>query len=195
MTSLALTFRGFESAQPVPPSVVGWGRGQDFRPAQPSPPADPSPAPQSAATPITEFKPVPQKQLSKALTETEALRDATDQFYAALNEARELSEIMVAEDEISPIDEQTLNYAIQSLLPLVQRFKLPPPLMLPLQNAGIGAEWHTSAMNIELRFRKPYHVYVLVEDARGALPTYQGRDPNLVQATAALACLSARAVR
>jgi hypothetical protein len=122
----------------------------------------------------------------------ESLRVKIEQFREALRDALELSDTMIADEAGEPIDNQTLIYAIQTLEPLVMSLKLPPPLMLPLQNGGIGAEWHTSGMNIELRFRKPYDVYAVLEDAQGAVPQYHGRDPHLVQAGSALCELSAR---
>lgn len=115
-------------------------------------------------------------------------------FVRALNDAIELAEVMVAEDESAPLNPQTLIYAAQILAPLVVALKLPPPLMLPLQNGGIGAEWHVFGMNIELRFRRPYEVYTVLEDALGAIPPYHGRDPYLVQARSALRELRARAI-
>src|SRR6516225_6752499 len=66
-----------------------------------------------------------------------------------------------------PVDDQTLLYAVQSLAPLILSLELPPPLVLPLQNGGIGAEWHTSGMNIELRVRKPYGIYAVLEERPG----------------------------
>jgi hypothetical protein len=200
MTILAFAdVQGFQPAQPTPASIVGWGRDRNFLPAhpEPEPVADPERGPPARAelvtTPIPAF--VAMEQISIALSEAEALRTAIREFYAALDEARELSRTMVAEDEASPMDKQTVDYAVQSLLPIIKRYKLPPPLMLPLQNAGIGVEWHTADMNIELRFRKPYHVYAVLEDARGAIQEYHGRDPDLVRASPALACLNARLVR
>jgi len=123
----------------------------------------------------------------------ESLRAKIDQFIQALVDAHELSAAMTAEEEIAPIDVHTLRFAIQSLAPLITALKLPPPLMLPLQNGGIGAEWHTSGLNIELRFRKPYEVYAVLEDARNVISAYHGRDPYLVRARPVLSALSARA--
>jgi hypothetical protein len=128
-------------------------------------------------------------------TLAESVRVQIEQFVEALTDAHELSNAMIAEREISPIDAPTVNYAIQSLVPLIMSLKLPPPLILPLQNGGIGIEWHASGMNVELRFRKPYEVYAIFEDARGVIATYQGRDPYLVQARSALSQLNARAPR
>jgi hypothetical protein len=200
MTILAFAdVQGFQPAQPPPASIVGWGRDRNFLPAhpEPEPVAHPERGPPARAElvtiPIPAF--VAMEQISIALSEAEAPRTAIREFYAALDEARELSRTMVAEDEASPMDKQTVDYAVQSLLPIIKRYKLPPPLMLPLQNAGIGVEWHTADMNIELRFRKPYHVYAVLEDARGAIQEYHGRDPDLVRASLALACLNTRLVR
>jgi len=125
----------------------------------------------------------------------ETVRVKIEQFVEALRDACELSNAMIAEGEISPIDFQTLHYATQSLLPLVGSLKLPPPLILPLQNGGIGTEWHAFGMNIELRFRKPYEVYAVFEDARGVISPYHDRDRDLVQARSALSELSARAAK
>ena len=100
---------------------------------------------------------------------------------------------MIDAEEGDPIDDQTLQYAVQSLGPLIAFFEIPTPLILPLQNGGIGAEWHTSGMNIELRFRKPYDVYVLLEDVQGTA-SFHGRDPDLVHTHPALHELSRRPI-
>jgi hypothetical protein len=122
------------------------------------------------------------------------VRDRIEKFTEALTDAFELSDTLVASDEGDPLDHQTLLYAIQSLVPLLLSLKLPPPLILPLQSGGIGAEWHTSGMNIELRFRKPYDIYVVLEDARGAIEPFHSRDPDLVRARSALSELGTRSV-
>jgi hypothetical protein len=114
-------------------------------------------------------------------------------FFEALGDALELNATMVDAEEGDPIDDQTLQYAVQSLGPLIASLELPVPLILPLQNGGISAEWHTSGMNIELRFRKPYDVYALLEDARGDTP-FHGRDPDLVHTRPALRDLGTRRV-
>jgi hypothetical protein len=121
-------------------------------------------------------------------------QDSIEKFGEALTDALELANTMVADEEGDPVDDQTWIYAIQSLAPLVMSLKLPPPLILPLQNGGIGAEWHTFGINIELRFRKPYDIYAVLEDAQGAFPTYHGRDPDLVHARSALRELGTRSV-
>jgi hypothetical protein len=98
---------------------------------------------------------------------------------------------MVLDEEGDPVDSQTLQYAALSLSPLITFLELPTPLILPLQNGGIGAEWHASGMNIELRYRKPYDVYAVLEDARGATP-FRGRDPELERTRVALSELARR---
>ena len=135
----------------------------------------------------------PSQALPTLGAETARIRIA--QFVEALSEACELSNEMVAEGESLPINMQTMIYAVQSLAPLIASLKLPPPLTLPLQNGGIGTEWHASGMNVELRFRKPYDVYAVFEDARGVIPSYHGRDQDLVQARPVLAELSARGAK
>jgi hypothetical protein len=120
-----------------------------------------------------------------ALTD-KAIWERFAEFRKALSEAIKLSETMVFEDEASPIDDQTLSYAVSALTPLFISVEIPAPLILPLQNGGIGAEWHAFGMNIELRFRNPYHTYAVLEDARGVIPPFHGRDPGLVQTHTAL---------
>jgi hypothetical protein len=118
----------------------------------------------------------------------------TEAFVTALNEALELSALMVAEDDGDPMDHQTVVYAVQCLLPYIKSLKLPCPVILPLQNGGIGMEWHDAGMNIELRFRHVYDVYAVVEDAQSILRGYHGRDPSLYHAEIALRELSSRSV-
>jgi hypothetical protein len=112
-------------------------------------------------------------------------------FREALNDALELSSEMVHDEEGDPVDSQTLQYAALSLSPLIAFLELPTPLILPLQNGGLGAEWHASGMNIELRFRKPYDVYAVLEDAWG-VTSFRGRDPDLERTRIALGELGRR---
>jgi hypothetical protein len=197
MTILAFAdVRTFQSAQPPPPSIVGWNRDQNFLLAHPQEatgrpaPAAPTRAPEVITTPIPASAST--EQISIALSEAEALRKAIGEFYLALSEAREISRAMVSEEDARPMDKQTVAFAVQSLLPIIKQYKLPPPLILPLQNAGVGVEWHIGGMNIELRFRGPYHVYAVLEDAQSAIPEYHGRDPNLMRTSPALARLNSR---
>jgi hypothetical protein len=111
---------------------------------------------------------------------------ATRDFHTAVTEAIELSEAMVAEDDADPIDQTILGDTVRSLLPLISSLGLPSPVVLPLRNGGIGAEWHERDMNIELRFRRIFDVYAVIEDARGIVPDFHGRDPSLQHARAAL---------
>jgi hypothetical protein len=126
------------------------------------------------------------------IVKDEAVRLTLEQFSRAVSDAVALSVEMIAEDEIVPIDVHTLKFAIQNLAPVIATLELPPPLMLPLQNGGIGAEWHASGLNIELRFRKPYDIYAVLEDARNVIKEYHGRDPDLVQTRPVLSQLRAR---
>ena len=129
-----------------------------------------------------------------ALTERFVRATLVEELRKALIEAIELSKTMVAEDEAAPINEQTCFYAVEVLAPLIIAMELPVPLILPLQNGAIGAEWHDHGLNIELRFRNPYDIYAVLEDARDAIQPFYGRDPFLVETLAALRELSTRAV-
>jgi hypothetical protein len=122
------------------------------------------------------------------------VQERIERFVAALNEALELSSSMVASEEADPLASDTLEYAIQSLLPFIMALEMPPPLILPLQSGGIGAEWHESGINVELRFRKPYDIYAVLEDAKGVFGPFHNRDPELVHARSALRELSTRSV-
>ena len=103
-----------------------------------------------------------------------------------------MSEAMVADDEGMPLNIQTWTYAAQELMSIISTLDIQLPLMLPLQNGGIGAEWHDSGLNIELRFRNPYQVYAVLEDAKGIIPTLHDYDRNLAQARIALRELATR---
>ena len=132
----------------------------------------------------------PQKAVTTSVIDSG--RECMEKLFEAVSDAIQLNGTMVAAEEGDPLDSQTLLYAIQSLAPLVMSLRLPPPLILPLESGGIGAEWHTSGMNIELRFRKPYDVYAVLEDVRGATTPFYGRDPDLVHTHPALQQLSRR---
>ena len=128
-----------------------------------------------------------------ALTERSVRATLVEELRKALIEAIELSKTMVDEDEATPINDQTYFYAVEVLAPLIFAMELPVPLILPLQNGGIGAEWHDHGMNIELRFRNPYHIYAVLEDARGEILPFHGRDPHLVRVRVALQEFTTRA--
>lgn len=116
-----------------------------------------------------------------------------ERFFRALKDAIELADTMAAEGEGGPLDTQTVAYAVQALAPLIATTEV-APLILPLQNGGVSAEWHTAGLNIELRFRKPYEVYAVLEDARRAISAHHGRDPHLVQTRVALRELCNRSI-
>lgn len=118
----------------------------------------------------------------------------TEAFSNTIREVVELSNAMVVEGEGDEIDLYVLQYAVQSLSPFIVALSLAPPIMLPLRNGGIGAEWHDHGMNIELRFRRLFDVYAVVEDIRGIVPAYHGRDPLLRHADAALREFHRRAI-
>lgn len=136
-------------------------------------------------------KPASEAESPAAFTESEN-RASLSEFSSALTEAIELSTAMVADGEASTLDFQTLSYAVQTLASVIVAFVLPRPLILPLQKGGLSVEWHEAGMNIELRFRKPYQVHAVIEDARGAVPSYHGPDSDLTKARAALETLSTR---
>ena len=131
--------------------------------------------------------------ISPAAFTATAREGRAEAFRNALQEAIDLSELMIAQGDGDPIDHQTFTFAVQSLLPFVVSLALPSPMMLPLQNGGIGAEWHDLGMNVELRFRKLYQdVYAVVEDAHDIVSPYHGRDPYLQNVELALRELSHR---
>jgi hypothetical protein len=115
-----------------------------------------------------------------------------EEFRQCFSDAVALSKSMADEDEAAPFNLQTWTYAAQQLNSLVHGFDLPMPLLLPLQNGGLGAEWHEKGLNIELRFRSPFQVYAVLEDAKGKIGTFQDYDPNLERSRAALQELGMR---
>ena len=123
---------------------------------------------------------------SPAVLTVVSIWERLEKFYQALDEAMELLETMISEDEASPIDQQTFNYAMTVLRPLFMETEMLAPLVLPLQGGGIGVEWHDFGMNIELRFRNPYNVYAVLEDVGGVIQSFHGRDPYLMKSRAAL---------
>jgi len=197
MTASAMTLSAFPGAQ-LPPSITAPRATLPipkqfifaFRPPVPSPAT--AVGTRNPGTPMVQ-EPVVNEGPLRALV-PKAVQRRVEKFVEAVSEALELSNTMVASEEGDPLDYQTFSYAIQSLVPLIASLQLPPPLMLPLQSGGIGAEWHTGGMNIELRFRKPYDIYAVFEDARGAIEPFHNRDPELVRARAALRELSTRSV-
>jgi hypothetical protein len=150
-------------------------------------------APTSPVSMLTSASAAQGKQEESLALTVKSIRNARlAEFGNALNDAIELSNAMVADDESAPLNPHTLIYAVEAIVPFIVAMELPPPLILPLQNGGIGVEWHFAGMNIELRFRKPYHVYAVLEDARGEILPFYGRDPHLVRTRAALREFSSR---
>jgi hypothetical protein len=123
---------------------------------------------------------------SLAALSNKAAQNRINKFSRSLQDAKELTNSLMAADEGDPLDEQTLAFALNILYPLILSIELPTPLILPLQNGGIGVEWHDCGLNIELRFRKPYDVYAKIEDALEEIPSHYGRDSNLIQTRTAL---------
>jgi hypothetical protein len=130
-------------------------------------------------------------QAPAALTQR-IVASKSSEFLRCFTDSVELSKSMAAEGEAAPLNLQTWSYAAQQLNSLVHNFDLPMPLLLPLQNGGLGAEWHEKGLNIELRFRSPYNVYAVLEDAKGKVGTFQDYDVNLERSRAALQELGLR---
>ena len=147
-------------------------------------------APQIASGAMLEAK----HRVSLAALTERSVQTRREDFTKALIEAVKLSDALVAEEEAGPPNWQTWTYAIDALAALFISMNLPTPLILPLQNGGIGTEWHERGMNIELRFRNPYHVYAVLEDARGVIKPFHGRDPYLLHTHVALREFTTRAV-
>ena len=133
------------------------------------------------------------RQQSPAALTARSSYSKLEELGKALEDAIQLSDALVAEDEAAPLNAQTFMYAVEALTSLIEETEAPAPLVLPLQNGGIGAEWHDLGLNIELQFRKPYHIYTVLEDARGVIPPLHGRDVHLVQARTALREFASRA--
>lgn len=68
------------------------------------------------------------------------------------------------------------------------------PLILPLDDGGVSAEWHDHGLNIEVRFRSSNSYYVVIEDARAQIPEYRGRDPLLARVIEAISALARRSI-
>jgi hypothetical protein len=115
-------------------------------------------------------------------------REFTAAFVAGLQLAAEAT----AADEADAPDADIWTYASDALSPFARL--LPPPLVDPLQLGGVSFEWHEFGLNIELRFRGRADVYVVIEDARGELAEFHGRDVELHRAREALAVLAMRQV-
>jgi hypothetical protein len=112
-------------------------------------------------------------------------------FLEALAEAR----CMLEDEEMEAPDPDTwtaAHLALTAFLAGPFAEALDVPLISPMRRGGLSAEWHERGMNIELRFRGPRDVYAVIEDARGAIEDFRGRDPDLARAADAIAELAVR---
>jgi hypothetical protein len=112
-------------------------------------------------------------------------------FFEALTEARS----MVEDDEMEAPEADTWNaahLALSAFLAGPLSEALGVPLISPMRRGGLSAEWHERGLNIELRFRGPTDVYALIEDVRGVIEDFRGRDPHLARTAGAIAELAAR---
>jgi hypothetical protein len=110
----------------------------------------------------------------------EKLRDFAEAVRAGIILALE----MAAADEIDQPHLEIWKSALLKILPYASL--ITAPLVHPLQLGGVGLEWHDHGMNIELRFRGEDDVFAVIEDARGELQEFYGRDAGLRRSSAAL---------
>jgi hypothetical protein len=113
-------------------------------------------------------------------------------YVAAFNAGAEVAAEMAAADEMDPPEPDIWEFALGALGHLAALVS--PPLVNPLQLGGVSCEWHELGMNIELRFRGLADIYAIIEDARGDLLEFRGRDPELRHAMDALRVLVERQV-
>lgn len=126
---------------------------------------------------------------------TGAAYDRLDALSAALLDALAEARSMAEDGEMEAPDADTWNAANLALTaflagPLAEALDM--PLISPMRRGGLSAEWHERGMNIELRFRGPHDVYAVIEDARGEIADFRGRDPHLMRAAGAIAELAVR---
>lgn len=136
---------------------------------------------------------VPQPQIALgASTAEEVAGDSAraKSFLLACEAAADLADQMAEEGEGDPADWDTWISALRFLAPNARY--LPTPLIMPLQRGGLGFEWHTHGINLELRFRPGSPLYTLVEDARRELPASRGRENGEFRANEALRALIGR---
>lgn len=91
----------------------------------------------------------------------------------------------------APPSRDTIQFAAQELAKLSLEV-----IEAPTINAGadgsIYAHWHRAGLDIEVIFDGPYEVVLLVDDARGEVPTFSEEDPDLARASEALRALARR---
>jgi len=111
-------------------------------------------------------------------------------FFDAIKVGANLAIEMAIADEMDAPNFDLWKSASIRLIPFVGQVSA--PLVHPLQLGGVSFEWHDAGLNIEIRFRGPQDIFVVIEDARGELPEFMGKDPWLSQAAPALFSLMAR---
>jgi hypothetical protein len=116
---------------------------------------------------------------------------------AAFADAFSEATMMAEHDEIDVPDMDCWRLAHRFLAiffgnPLFVSLRL--PLIMPMDDGGVSAEWHEQGLNIEVRFRASRSAYAVIEDARTQIPEYRGRDPMLARVIEALITLARRSI-
>jgi hypothetical protein len=88
-------------------------------------------------------------------------------------------------------DRHTIAFAATELAAL-ERAGVPAPAVHPSADGAVYAEWHTVGIDLELIFEGPYQIIALIEDARGAVPSFEGDDPDLNTSLQALKAIRTR---
>lgn len=94
-------------------------------------------------------------------------------------------------DNALPPDAHTISFAATELARL-ERLGVPAPALNPSSDGALYAEWHMRGLDIEVIFEAPYRIVVLVEDARGVLPAFEGEGSDIDMAFQALQALCQR---
>jgi len=138
--------------------------------------------------PINDVLPIPGMALGITTPRTvRAGAQREHEFLEAFLAAADIATEMVAADEMDAPDPGIWASAVMALRPFAPY--LSAPLVNPLQLGGVSCEWHEHGINLELRFRASGDVYAVIEDARGELADFHGRDSALRQAANALRAL------
>ncbi len=103
----------------------------------------------------------------------------------AVADAKIFAGLLVEEGE-DPPDPTIWAWAVNRLEAIATRYDVSVPNLSPLERGRISAEWHDAGIDIELRFRRPGDVYLVLSDARRVVEAFEGRDPLLEKAYAAL---------
>jgi hypothetical protein len=88
-------------------------------------------------------------------------------------------------------DLQTVVFAGKELTGL-QRLGMTAPTVNPSPDGAVYAEWHAKGLDIEIVFEAPYRLVVLIEDARGEVPPFEGESSDPSVALDALKVLGSR---